>query len=61
MVRVANLHDQVEAGLDARGADGIPPSEVIGRIRERAIELRERLQRCFDGELVPALPSTGSG
>ena len=28
MVRVANMHDQVEAGLGARSADRIPPAEV---------------------------------
>src|SRR5262245_51983818 len=27
MVRVANLHDTVEGGLDARGADGMPAQE----------------------------------
>ena len=26
MVRVANLHDQLEAGVDARGADGMSPT-----------------------------------
>src|SRR5947208_2241637 len=29
MVRVAGLHDQVEAGIDARGPDGLSPSETI--------------------------------
>ena len=33
MVRVANLHDQLEAGVDARGADGMGPSEQIDSIR----------------------------
>ena len=61
MVRVAGLHDQVEGKLDARGADGMPPADVIERIRERAIELRERLRRCFADELRPAWPSTASG
>ncbi len=36
MVRVAGLHDQVEAGLDARGADGVPAGEVIDRDPRRA-------------------------
>jgi len=35
MVRVAGLHDQVEAGIDARGPDGLSPSETIERIVER--------------------------
>jgi polyphosphate kinase len=59
MVRVANLHDQVEGNLDARGADGLSPSEVIGKIRERAIELRARLGRCFEAELEPSLAEHG--
>src|SRR5919198_4006158 len=29
MVRVAGLHDQVDAGIDARGPDGLSPSETI--------------------------------
>src|SRR5215211_8999595 len=44
MVRVANLHDQVEAGLDARGADGLTATEQIDAIRERVIGLRSRLR-----------------
>src|SRR5215211_8258731 len=29
MVRVANLHDQVEAGMDARAADGLSATEQL--------------------------------
>src|ERR687889_18297 len=32
MVRVAGLHDQVDAGIDARQADGLSPSQTIDRI-----------------------------
>jgi len=32
MVRVAGLHDQVDAGIDARGVDGLSPSETLERI-----------------------------
>ena len=28
MVRVAGLHDQVDAGIDARGPDGLSPGEA---------------------------------
>ena len=34
MVRVAGLHDQVDAGIDARKADGLSPSETITLIGE---------------------------
>ena len=59
MGRVAGMHDHVEANIDARGADGVSPAEVIARIRDRAIALRERLHRCFAGELRPTLEREG--
>jgi polyphosphate kinase len=59
MVRVAGLHDQVEGKMDARGADGMHATDVIVRIRERAIELRQRLARCLAEELRPALSEHG--
>src|SRR6187549_2963692 len=52
MVRVATLHDQVDAQLDPRGADGISAGEVIKQVRERATELRDRLRRCWEERLV---------
>jgi len=59
MVRVANLHDQLEAGMDARGADGLGASEQIDAIRGRVIGQRERLTRCFQRDLRPALAEHG--
>ena len=59
MVRIAGLHDQVEGDLDPRGADGLSAAEVIARTRERAIELRQRLSRCFAADLLPALAEHG--
>jgi polyphosphate kinase len=59
MVRVANLHDQLEAGVDARGADGLGSSEQIDAIRERVLRQRERLTRCFERDLRPALAEHG--
>ncbi|HEY2478506.1 MAG TPA: RNA degradosome polyphosphate kinase, partial [Solirubrobacterales bacterium] len=55
MVRVAGLFDQLDAGIDARGPDGLRPGEQIDRIQRRVLELDQRLQRCFGGELRPAL------
>jgi polyphosphate kinase len=49
MVRVANLEDQIEAGRDARGADGMPATEVVAKIHERVVEQRNRLSACFKG------------
>ncbi len=59
MVRVANLHEQLEAGMDARGADGLGPSEQIDAIRERVIGQRDRLTRCLERDLRPALAEHG--
>src|SRR4051812_4659744 len=59
MVRVANLHDQIEAGMDARGADGVGPSEQIDAIRQRVIAQRDRLTRCFEREFRPAMSEHG--
>jgi polyphosphate kinase len=59
MVRVANLHDQVEAGTHARGADGMAPMEQILAIRERVIAQRKRIGETFERDLRPALAEHG--
>jgi polyphosphate kinase len=55
MVRVAGLFDQMEAGIDARGPDGLRPIDQIDRIQTRVLELDRRLQKVFGGELRPQL------
>jgi polyphosphate kinase len=59
MVRVAGLHDQVDARIDARGADGLPPGETLVRIGERTRELGARHSRVWDEELRPQLAEHG--
>ena len=59
MVRIAGLHDQVEAGIDARGPDGRAPGEVLERVRERVLEQAERLSRTVEHDLHPALAEHG--
>ena len=59
MVRVAGLFDQLDAGIDARGPDGMAPGEQIDAIQARVLELDRRLHRCFDGMLRPALAEEG--
>ena len=45
---------------DARpGADGLPPSEVLTRIRERALELVREQYMTWSDELQPALAEEG--
>jgi polyphosphate kinase len=58
MVRVANLHDQVEAGTQGRGADGMTPMEQILAIRERVIGQRRRAGEV-ESELRPGLTEHG--
>lgn len=59
MVRVAGLWDQNDAGIDARGPDGLSPSEQITAIRSRSMELDRRLHDCFAGVLEPLMVAEG--
>jgi polyphosphate kinase len=59
MVRVAGLHDQIDAGVENPGQDGRTPSQTIALIRERALALGRRLSDCFEGRLRPALAEHG--
>jgi len=59
MVRVAGLHDQVDAGIDARKADGLSPSQTIERIGDRVRELAARQSHQWEGEVRPALAEHG--
>jgi polyphosphate kinase len=59
MVRVAGLHDQIDAGVENPSQDGLTPSETIAGIRERVLELGARLSDCFEGSLRPALAEHG--
>jgi polyphosphate kinase len=55
MVRVAGLHDQIEAGVENPSQDGLTPSQTIAAIRKRVLELGRRLSDCFETQLRPAL------
>jgi polyphosphate kinase len=59
MVRVAGLFDQIDAGIDARGPDGLAPGAQIDAIQARVLELDRRLHRCFEGKLRPGLEQQG--
>src|SRR6476620_3673251 len=58
-IRVAGLHDQVDAGLSDPGADGRTPSQVIDELRQRILGLDRRVCRCVETELRPALAEHG--
>jgi len=59
MVRVAGLFDQLDAGIEASGPDGLTPKEQIDAIQRRVLELDDRLCECFNGDLRPALEGHG--
>ena len=59
MVRVAGLHDQVDAGIDDRKADGLSPSETIELVAERSRELGRRHSRQWEEQIRPALAEHG--
>jgi polyphosphate kinase len=59
MVRVAGLFDQLDAGIDARGPDGLTPTQQIDAIQRRVLELDDRLCHVFGGVLRPALEEEG--
>jgi polyphosphate kinase len=59
MVRVAGLYDQVDAGIDARGPDGLAPGETIERILERTRELGHRQSLQWEAHVRPALAERG--
>jgi polyphosphate kinase len=58
-IRVAGLHDQVDAGLHDPGPDGRTPSQVIDELRQRILGLNERQTRCSQTEVRPALAEHG--
>ncbi len=45
MIRVAGVHDQIEAGIDARGPDGLSPTDVLEAAARRVGELDRRHAR----------------
>ena len=59
MVRVAGLHDQVDAGIDARGPDGLSARETLERLNARNAELTRRHARVWEDAVRPALAEEG--
>ncbi len=55
MVRVAGVHDQVDARIDARGPDGLSPIETLEGIAEMVRKLDRRHAQQFSEVVRPAL------
>jgi polyphosphate kinase len=59
MIRVAGVHDQVDARIDARGPDGLPPIEVLEGIAGTVRRLDQRHARQFTEVVRPELAEHG--
>jgi polyphosphate kinase len=59
MVRVAGVHDQLEARIDARGADGLRPAEVLERLAAKVREQDRRHAHQFTDVIKPELAELG--
>jgi polyphosphate kinase len=59
MVRVAGLHDQIDAGIETPLQDGRTPIETIDAIRTTVREHMSRQATLLDRELRPALAEHG--
>ncbi len=58
-VRVVSLLDKVAAGVETPSVDGMRPRQQLLMIRERILELVERLDRLVLDGLLPALSASG--
>jgi polyphosphate kinase len=59
MVRVAGVHDQVDARVDARGPDGLSPPQALHRIGEKVRALDRRHAHQFAEIVCPELAEHG--
>jgi polyphosphate kinase len=59
MIRVAGVHDQVDARIDARGPDGLSPLETLKGISEKVRDLDRRHSRQFHSVICPELSRQG--
>jgi polyphosphate kinase len=59
MVRVAGLHDQIEAGIQTPLQDGRTPSATLEAIRDLVRTHTDRQSRCLELSLRPALAEHG--
>ena len=59
MIRVAGVHDQVDARIDARGPDGLSPTETLEGIAEQVTALDRRHSLQFKEVVQPELAENG--
>lgn len=58
-VRVAELDEQVDAGITVLSPDGLSPAEQLALVRARSGELAARQQEIFLAQVAPALEKVG--
>jgi polyphosphate kinase len=58
-IRVAGVHDQIDAGLVDTGPDGLTPAQTIDAIRAGVLRQQQRLEAAVLGTLFPALAEHG--
>jgi polyphosphate kinase len=58
-IRVAGVHDQLDARVDARGPDGLTPAEVLRAIHETVRAQDARHARAFSQVVSPRLAEHG--
>ena len=59
MVRVAGLHDQVDAGVEARKADGLTASETVDMVASKLHAANDRHSLTWEESVRPALAEHG--
>jgi polyphosphate kinase len=59
MIRVAGVHDQVDARIDARGPDGLAPTDILDGIADTVRRLDRRHARVFSEVIRPELAEHG--
>jgi polyphosphate kinase len=59
MIRVAGVHDQVDARIDARGPDGLTPTEVLAGIHDAVRDQDRRHAEQFTHVISPELREHG--
>src|SRR6266851_10241064 len=59
MIRVSGLHDQLEASVTERSADGLSPPEQLKAICEIVRQDIERAMRTLTEDVLPQLAQTG--
>ncbi len=59
MIRVSGLLDQLSSEVVEPGDDGLPPAEVLARVRAAVQQMEARQTACLVADLLPKLAANG--